>query len=88
MSTSLTDIHDIATLSMGQDFQVLRSSPLSITNTHNLYSPVILTCTGSGFKLGPVTGEILADMVTGRNTKYDPAPFAASRFQKTGTSKI
>ena len=35
---------------------------------------------GTGFKLGPVTGEMLADMVTGRKTKYDATPFLANRF--------
>ena len=35
---------------------------------------------GTGFKLGPVTGEMLADMVTGRKTKYDVTPFLANRF--------
>ena len=38
--------------------------------------------TGSGFKLGPVTGEFLADLVSGKPTKFDGKPFQASRFGK------
>ena len=41
---------------------------------------ISLLSIGTGFKLGPVTGEMLADMVTGRKTKYDVTPFLANRF--------
>ena len=41
---------------------------------------------GTGFKLGPVTGELLADMVTGNRTKYDISHFRASRFKNTKPS--
>ena len=41
---------------------------------------ISLLSIGTGFKLGPVTGEMLADMVTGRKTKYDTTPFLANRF--------
>ncbi len=36
---------------------------------------------GSGFKLGPVTGEVLAEMLLseGRGSKYDLKPFSADR---------
>jgi D-amino-acid dehydrogenase len=33
-----------------------------------------------GFTLGPVTGRLLADMVTGVTPFTDPKPFAAERF--------
>ncbi len=33
-----------------------------------------------GFTLGPVTGRLLAEMITGEPTFVDPAPFAAERF--------
>ena len=36
---------------------------------------------GTGFKLGPVTGEMLADIAVGNETKYERKPFSASRFQ-------
>ena len=42
--------------------------------------PISFLSIGTGFKLGPVTGEMLADMVTGRKTKYDTTPFLANRF--------
>lgn len=33
-----------------------------------------------GFTLGPVTGRLLAEMMTGEETFADPAPFSAGRF--------
>lgn len=33
-----------------------------------------------GFTLGPVTGRLLAEMMTGEETFADPAPFSAERF--------
>lgn len=33
-----------------------------------------------GLTLGPVTGNMLADMITGKTPMVDPAPFAAERF--------
>jgi D-amino-acid dehydrogenase len=33
-----------------------------------------------GFTLGPVTGRLLAEMITGENTFTDPAPYASTRF--------
>ena len=43
---------------------------------------IVVGCgfSGMGFKMGPVTGEILANMVTGKKSKYDTQPFKASRF--------
>lgn len=35
---------------------------------------------GHGFGIGPVTGEILADLATGETARFDLAPFALSRF--------
>jgi D-amino-acid dehydrogenase len=34
-----------------------------------------------GLTLGPITGRLLADMMTGKTPFADPAPFAAERFQ-------
>ena len=42
---------------------------------------MFLVYLGSGFKLGPVTGEFLANMATGKPTKFDPKPFLLTRFQ-------
>jgi D-amino-acid dehydrogenase len=35
-----------------------------------------------GFTLGPVTGRLVAEMITGQTPVADPAPFAATRFAK------
>lgn len=35
---------------------------------------------GHGFGIGPVTGEIVADLVLGRRSRFDLAPFRLSRF--------
>jgi len=37
----------------------------------------------SGLTLGPASGRLLAEMMTGATTFVDPAPFAAERFSKT-----
>ena len=41
---------------------------------------------GTGFKLGPVTGEVLANLLTGEKQKFDLSPFAANRF--TASAKL
>jgi D-amino-acid dehydrogenase len=33
-----------------------------------------------GFTLGPATGELLAQMMTGETPYCDPAPYSAQRF--------
>jgi len=35
---------------------------------------------GHGFCLGPVTGEILADLATGAGSRFDLQPFQLDRF--------
>lgn len=35
-----------------------------------------------GLTLGPVTGRLLAEMMTGEETFTDPTPFAADRFDR------
>ena len=34
-----------------------------------------------GLTLGPVTGRLVAEMITGEATIVDPAPFSAERFR-------
>ncbi len=46
-----------------------------------LFFPIL----GMGFKMGPVTGEILADMVIGKKSKYDVTHFKASRFRNNSS---
>lgn len=36
-----------------------------------------------GFQLGPIVGSIMADLVTGRGTRFDLQPFAVGRFSNT-----
>ena len=43
---------------------------------------------GTGYKLGPVTGEMLADMALGVNTKYDRTPFLANRFSNRNSNYL
>ena len=43
---------------------------------------------GTGYKLGPVTGEMLADMALGVKTKYDRTPFLAKRFSKGNSNQL
>jgi sarcosine oxidase subunit beta len=38
---------------------------------------------GHGFQHAPAAGRILADLMTGRDPKFDLSPFAADRFVKT-----
>ena len=42
---------------------------------------IIIKISGTGFKLGPVTGEMLADMALRKQTKFDRTPFRANRFK-------
>ena len=35
---------------------------------------------GSGVGLGPVSGQLLAQLITGDTPSYDPAPFDPRRF--------
>ena len=60
--------------------------PLSVNTEANLCFMYICFSSGTGFKLGPVTGEMLADMAEGRGLKYDVTPFRANRFGATEIS--
>lgn len=37
---------------------------------------------GHGYKMAPEVGEVLADLSTDKNPKYDMRPFSIARFQK------
>jgi sarcosine oxidase subunit beta len=41
---------------------------------------------GHGFQHSPAAGRILADMIAGRDPKFDLAPFAADRFVRQGAA--
>ena len=59
-----------------------------IMDCHPSYPNVVVGAgfSGMGFKLGPVTGEFLADLAQGRNPRYTRTPFRADRFTKEGSS--
>lgn len=42
---------------------------------------------GHGFGLGPAAGELVSDLVQNNTPKFDPTPFAFSRFRQGRTSK-
>lgn len=46
---------------------------------------VVSACSGHGFKFASVLGEVVADLVTGRDVAFDLAPFGLARFQGTAT---
>ena len=39
-----------------------------------------------GFQLGPIVGSIMANLVTGRGTRFDLRPFAVTRFGAPGVT--
>jgi len=61
-----------------------------ILDKHPKYPNIVVGCgfSGSGFKLGPVTGEFLANLATGKPPKFSNEPFLASRFDSVGTSSL
>jgi len=50
-------------------------------NIKNLTYLKIKNILGTGFKKGPITGEILANLVTGSPQKYDVGHFSLKRFE-------
>ena len=45
------------------------------------YKFMFLPISGTGFKMSPITGQILASMALNQNTKYDISLFKISRFE-------
>lgn len=60
----------------------LSPDEIHIMDSHPKFENIVVGCgfSGTGFKKAPVTGEILANMVTGRPQKFDLTPFRANRF--------
>ena len=56
-----------------------------ILDSHPEYPNIVFGAgfSGQGFKLGPVTGEFLADLAMRKTPKYPTQPFKADRFKKT-----
>jgi len=54
-----------------------------ILDRHPAHPNVIIAspCSGHGFKFSSAIGEIIANLVTSRDTSFDLSPFALSRFQ-------
>jgi len=61
-----------------------------ILDRHPRHSNIIVGCgfSGAGFKLGPVTGEILANMAMNHKQKFDISHFSASRFATSRLSQL
>jgi sarcosine oxidase len=53
-----------------------------VLDRHPEHRQVLLAspCAGIGFKFAPVVGEIVADLVQDRESRFDLAPFAIGRF--------
>lgn len=58
------------TLTPDEDFILDARGPLVIASA----------CSGHGFKFGPLLGELLADLATGRQPPVELAPFSLNRF--------
>ena len=62
-----------------------------ILDRHPEHGNVVVAAgfSGTGFKLGPITGQMVADMAMGRETKYSLEPFRAGRFgERKEASKL
>lgn len=53
-----------------------------VLGAHPAHPEVVVAspCSGHGFKFGPVLGELLADLLTGREPRFDLSPFRPDRF--------
>ena len=45
-----------------------------------LYCCCMCVCAGHGFKLSPVVGKLIAELVTGQKPSHDLTPFRVTRF--------
>jgi len=62
-----------------------------VLDTHPHWKNIVVGAgfSGHGFKLAPVTGKLLAEMATGKNTSYDTTPFKLDRFlHPKGSSRL
>jgi sarcosine oxidase len=57
-----------------------------IIDFHPEHRQVLISspCSGHGFKFASAIGELQADLITGTRTRFDPAPFSATRWSKSG----
>ena len=57
-----------------------------IIDFHPEHRQVLISspCSGHGFKFASAIGELQADMITGARTRFDLAPFSATRWSKSG----
>jgi glycine/D-amino acid oxidase-like deaminating enzyme len=49
---------------------------------------VVSACSGHGFKFATAIGEIVADLVTERNPRFDLDMFRMTRFQTKGVRVV
>ncbi|KAI6658062.1 Peroxisomal sarcosine oxidase [Oopsacas minuta] len=56
----------------------------SIIDQHPIHSNIYICCgfSGHGFKLAPVIGQLMSDMLYGTETKFDLKHFSLKRFKK------
>ncbi|XP_066914495.1 peroxisomal sarcosine oxidase-like isoform X1 [Clytia hemisphaerica] len=54
-----------------------------ILDRHPMYPNIVIGTgfSGTGFKMSPITGQILASLALNKNTKYDLSRFKISRFE-------
>jgi glycine/D-amino acid oxidase-like deaminating enzyme len=59
-----------------------------VIDRHPLYSNIIIAAgfSGHGFKLSPIVGSLVAELVTGQKLSHDLHPFRVARFQTPQSS--
>ncbi|MFL5580957.1 MAG: N-methyl-L-tryptophan oxidase [Gemmatimonadaceae bacterium] len=59
-----------------------------VIDRHPAHRRVVVAsaCSGHGFKFASAVGELVADLTTGTPPRFDPAPFAISRFAGRATA--
>ncbi|HVT39193.1 MAG TPA: N-methyl-L-tryptophan oxidase [Gemmatimonadaceae bacterium] len=57
-----------------------------IIDRHPAYPQILVAspCSGHGFKFASAIGEVIADLVTGRTSRFDLRPFSLSRLRRAG----
>jgi len=57
-----------------------------IIDRHPAHPAIIIAspCSGHGFKFSSAVGEVIADLATGRTSRFDLRPFGLSRLRRTG----
>lgn len=61
-----------------------------VIDHHPQHKNVILASgfSGTGFKFGPCIGDIVADMIDGKKSRFDLSPFSVNRIIDTSKAKL